>query len=91
MAETTPAPAPAQRSSGSAIAALIMGIAGIVVFPVIFAPLAIIFGKRAQREIAQDPSVGGAGMAKAGIVLGWIGVALVVISILIIIGVLATR
>ena len=36
--------------------------------------LALIFGYRALSQIKKDPSIGGRGMAIAGVVLGWIGV-----------------
>ena len=43
--------------------------------------LAIILGRSAKREIAERPGLGGEGMATAGIVLGWCGVAVVLVGI----------
>jgi hypothetical protein len=44
--------------------------------------LAIVFGRQAKREIAERPGLGGAGLATAGIVLGWVGLALVALAVL---------
>jgi uncharacterized membrane protein len=71
-----------RRTSGKAIASLVLGIGGFVIFPVVLSILAIVFGRSARREIAERPGLGGAGLATAGIVLGWIGVALTVIAVL---------
>ena len=72
----------AQRTSGYAIASLILGIAGFVVFPIVPSILAIVFGRKAQTELRRDPTLGGDGLATAGIVLGWVGIALLGIGLL---------
>ena len=67
-------------SSGKATASLVLGILGLVFCPLICSVLALVFGYQARREI--DGSGGrltGRGNATAGIVLGWIGVALVAV------------
>lgn len=69
----------AQRTSGYAIASLILGIAGFFAFPIVPSILAIVFGRKAQEAIARDPTLGGDGLATAGIVLGWVGIALLAI------------
>ena len=66
----------ARRTEGTAIASLILGIAGLVVCPVICSVLALVFGSQAKGRISNDPSLEGAGMARAGVVLGWIGIGL---------------
>jgi hypothetical protein len=74
-AESAPAPAPVapaatgSRTSGMAIAALVMGIAGFVFFGFL-GILAIIFGGIGLSQINKDPSLKGKGMAVAGLVLG---------------------
>lgn len=78
---TRPAPV-AARTSGNAIASLALGVAGFVLFPLIPSILAITFGHAARREIAQKPGTGGEGLATAGIVLGWIGVAFAAFGLL---------
>jgi hypothetical protein len=74
--------ASAGETSGKAIASLVLGIGGFVIFPVVLSILAIVFGRSAKREISERPGLGGAGLATAGIVLGWIGVALNVVAVL---------
>jgi uncharacterized protein DUF4190 len=74
--------ASAGETSGKAIASLVLGIGGFVIFPVVLSILAIVFGRSAKREIAERPGLGGSGLATAGIVLGWVGVALTVVAVL---------
>ena len=69
----------AQRTSGYAIASLILGIAGFFVVPIVPSILAVVFGQKARDELRRDPALGGDGLATAGIVLGWVGIALVAI------------
>jgi hypothetical protein len=71
----------AQRTSGYAIASLILGIAGFFVFPIVPSILAIVFGQKAREEFRRDPTAGGDGLATAGIVLGWVGLALTAIGL----------
>lgn len=73
-------PAAPGETSGKAIASLILGIAGLVMLPVVAPILAIIFGVSAKREIASRTGLGGEGMATAGIVLGAIGLALAALA-----------
>ena len=79
-----------QTTPGSATAALILGICALLVCPIICAPLALVYGNKARNEIdASGGRLGGRGMATAGIVLGWIGVAYAVLVIIYIIAVAA--
>ena len=71
-----------QQTSGKSTAALVLGIVGLVLCPLICSVLALVFGYKARREI--DESGGrltGRGNATAGVVLGWIGVAFSVLFI----------
>ena len=79
----------AQRTSGYAIASLVLGIAGFFVIPLIPSVLAVIFGKRAKDEIRANSSIGGDGLATAGVVLGWIGIALCVLGVVVLLLILA--
>ena len=79
----TTAAAAVDRTHGKAIASLVLGIAGFVVLPVVCSVLAIILGTSARRELAADPSQGGHGLATAGIVLGWVGVGLAVLAVVV--------
>lgn len=74
-----------RRTEGTAIASLVLGIAGFIVCPLICSVLAIVFGTQAKNKIRQDPSLQGEGMAQAGFVLGIIGLAVGVILLLIVI------
>ena len=69
-APAAPAPAKAaakgERTSGMAIAALVLGILGISI-------LAIIFGAIAISQTNKDPNLKGRGLAIAGLVLGILG------------------
>ena len=75
------------QTSGKSTAALVLGILGLVLFcPIICSILALIFGYQARREIdASGGRLSGRGNATVGIVLGWIGVALMVAFIVLII------
>lgn len=78
---TPPPPGAAARRSGRATAALVLGIVGVLVFPVVCSTLAIIFGALALRDIGTDENVRGRPMAWWGLGLGiaglLIGIALI--------------
>jgi hypothetical protein len=91
-----PAPSPARPSvpavptSGMAIASLVLGIGGLTVLPLLGSIVAIILGYMARRDIRQRPAeVSGDGLARAGIVLGWIAVGLAVMGLLVFGGITA--
>jgi Domain of unknown function (DUF4190) len=81
-----------QRTNGLAIAALVLGIAGLVFNPCgVASILALVFGYMAKGQIDRAPETqGGRGMAIAGIIMGWIGVAILVIFWVVIIILAAT-
>ncbi len=69
-------------SNGLAIFSLIAGIAGLTILPTIGSIVALITGYIAKRQIEESRgAMGGSGMAKAGIILGWIGVALLALGL----------
>ena len=74
-------PPPSQDTSGKAIASLVLGIAGFLCCPIICSTIAIVLGKQAQSEIALNPTLGGEGLAKAGFILGIVGLALGVLGL----------
>ena len=82
-----PVPAAVQRTSGLAIASMVVGIVSILVSCILWplgavlAAVALVLGIVGLNETSKDPSVGGKGMAIAGIVLGGIGVLLVILAI----------
>jgi Domain of unknown function (DUF4190) len=71
------APATYQRTNGLAIASLVLGLCFCVGFTGI---LAVVFGNVARNKIdASNGTEKGRGLAIAGIVLGWVGIALLAI------------
>ena len=71
---------PHPGTNGFAIAALILGI---VAWP-IGSILALIFGHIAKNQIDATGGIqGGRGMAIAGIVLGWVGIAVLIVLIIV--------
>ena len=79
-------------TNNKAIASLILGIAGLVICPLVCSVLAIVFGHQGRGDIDRSGGrEGGRGLATAGIVLGWIGIVLTVLFIVfIVVGVVAT-
>jgi uncharacterized membrane protein YvbJ len=78
-----------QRTSGMAIASLVLGILGFfLTLPSIFA---IIFGGIALSQIGKNPELKGKGLAIAGLVLGIIVVILAVVSFIFIMQWVATQ
>jgi Domain of unknown function (DUF4190) len=76
----------AAGSNGKATAALVLGILGLVFCPFVCSIAALVLGYQSRNEI--DSSGGrqsGRSNATAGIVLGWIGVGLVVVGVLLIV------
>ena len=91
VAERAPAepPPPAAASpsvptSGLAVAALVSGVAGLTILPIVGGILAIVLGYMARRDIRARPDeVSGDGLALAGIVMGWIAIGLIVVGCLV--------
>lgn len=66
-----------------AVASLVLGIANFIAIPLVGAILALVFGYKAKGEIDRSEGrQGGRGLAVAGIVLGWIGVAVAILAII---------
>src|ERR1051325_11037592 len=72
-------PGPTRRS-GMAVAAMVLGILWIFWIGSI---LAVIFGHVAMNRIKHDRTLGGRGMAIAGVVLGYVGLGILVLSVII--------
>jgi flagellar biosynthesis/type III secretory pathway M-ring protein FliF/YscJ len=58
---------------------------GFFFIPLVGSILAIAFGSAARRRIAEDPDLQGAEMARAGIIIGWIGLVLIVLVVIFVI------
>ena len=74
-----------QKTSGKAVASLVLGIAGWLVAPFILSVLGIIFGALARKEIASNPALGGRGLANWGFWLSITGLAAWIILIAVLI------
>jgi len=84
----TPTPPPSVENSGMAVASLIASILGLTLVPTIGSVIGLILGYMARSRIRDSAgTLGGEGLAKAGIILGWIGVAILVLGICLAIGV----
>ena len=69
-------------TSGMAIISLISSIAGLTILPTIGSIIGLILGYMAKRQIVESRgATGGSGLAQAGIIIGWIGIALAMVGI----------
>jgi hypothetical protein len=69
-----------------AVAALVYGLVGLVFCQIILGPVAISKANAAKRAMASDPTLGGEGLATAGMVLGIVDLALFALYVLIRVG-----
>lgn len=74
-----------QQNHTLAIVSLICSVVGLVICtPAVIA--GVITGHMARKQIRENPNTySGAGMALAGVIVGWIGVALMIIGIIVVI------
>lgn len=77
---------PTQQNHTLAIVSLVLGILGLTQFLPLVGPVgAIIAGKMAEKEIREQPDhYRGANLAHAGILLGWIGIGLFIIGLVLV-------
>lgn len=83
--------APASRTSPLAIVSLVFGILTWCLLPFVGAIVAIVCGHLARSEMrhaAPDTGLGGAGMALAGLVLGYVHLLAWLVALLVLVGVL---
>lgn len=72
-----------RETSGLAIASLVLGVCGFFALPLIGSIAAIVCGNLAYSEIDRSGGrLGGSEWAKAGLILGWIGLAVDVLVII---------
>jgi hypothetical protein len=80
---------PARTTSANAIVALVLAILSFPVCPVIFAIIALVLAKSADREIAESHGTKeGTGLVRAARIIGWINIGL--FGLLLVIAVAAT-
>lgn len=77
-------PATGQKTSTLAIGSLVASILGLTALPTVGSVIGLVLGYVARTEIRDDESVTGEGLATAGIILGWIGVALTFVAFLLV-------
>jgi hypothetical protein len=65
------------RTEPFAIASIACAVGNFVGAFLVGAVLGIVFGKIAQKNIAANPALEGASLARAGIIVGWVGVGIV--------------
>lgn len=75
---------PVLATEGTSVVALVLGLIGFFV-PIVPSVLAIIFGKHAYDKIQAEPSLKGGEMARAGEILGWTVLGLLVATVLVVI------
>lgn len=80
--QNPPPPEYGQQTSSLAIISLIAGIASYFIVPLLGAIAAIITGNNAKKEINQSGGrLSGFGMAKWGVILGWVNIGLSVVGV----------
>jgi hypothetical protein len=65
-----------------AVASLVLGIVGLFVCQIVLGPLAIWQAGKARQAMAQDPSLGGEGLATAGKIMGIIDIVVFAFAVL---------
>jgi hypothetical protein len=70
-----PAPVGPRKTSGLALASVICSAGSFILIPFGFIP-GIICGHMARKRLAHEPLLGGAGLAKAGLILGYVALGL---------------
>jgi hypothetical protein len=72
-----------QAVNTKAIASFVLGVLGLTAVPFVGSLLALVFGYTARQELDRAASPDeGRGLAIAGIVLGWVGVATMAVAVL---------
>lgn len=81
-----PTPMIQRKTSGLAIASLICGITAWTILPIFLnAIAAVITGSLAKKEIREsNGTIVGSSLATAGLILGWVQIALAILAVLII-------
>lgn len=74
------------KTNPLAVASLVLSISGFSLLPLIGSIVGLVTGYMARDDIRQNPAVyNGEGLAKVGIILGWIGILLLVLMILLVV------
>jgi hypothetical protein len=82
MTQQNPYQSSVPPNSTLAIVSLVAGILGLSFVPGIASVIAVITGNMAMKEIrGSGGTIGGEGLARIGIILGWIAIALAVVGV----------
>lgn len=80
--EQNPQPGYGQQTNSLAVISLVSGIASYFIVPLLGAIVAIITGNMAKKEIRQSGGrMTGEGLAKWGVILGWVNIGFALIGI----------
>jgi hypothetical protein len=80
----------ASRLEGYALASIVCAVAGLFALPVVGPILGIVFGKKALANIDDDPTLEGAGLAQAGVIVGWVGLIVSLVVVVLFLGAFAS-
>jgi len=74
-------PQQAPQTDGFAITSMVLGIIAVITcyFGIILGTVAVVFGHLSIKKIRKNPNLGGKGMAIAGLVCGYIGIAITLV------------
>lgn len=75
-----PSPTAQRQTSALAVVSLVGSILGLTAVPTVGSVIGLVLGYVARSEISHSDALTGEGFATAGIILGWIGVALSLIA-----------
>jgi hypothetical protein len=85
---TAPAPYPQptveRQNTSSGLASLVLGILGFIALPLIGSILALVFGYQSRSEVRANPAAYRDDYGQVGRILGWIGVGLAALALLIV-------
>jgi hypothetical protein len=82
------APHPNDRPT-SGVVALVMGLLGLTVLPLVGSILALVFGYQSRREVAAEPARYVDDLGRVGRVLGWVGIGLAALMLLAVVAAVA--
>lgn len=72
-----------RRTDGQAVASLVLGIVGLLMCPLVPSIIAVVIGSQAKARLQDDPMLQGAELARVGVILGWIGIGISTIGVVI--------
>ena len=77
-------PSQSKTNPTSGLVALVMGILGLTALPLIGSILALVFGAQSRNETAQSPQHYSDDLGRIGRILGWVGLALSALGVLVV-------